>query len=84
MQDGVPGLGLRVSIYNPDGDMINQFGKGTLGEAADQFVAPHGIAIDSEGSLYVAEVSWTAHFSKLGEPIPGEVVSLRKWRRADA
>ena len=84
VQDGVPGLGLRVSIYNPDGDMINQFGKGTLGEAPDQFVAPHGISIDSEGSLYVAEVSWTAHFSKTGEPVPGEVVSLRKWRRADA
>ena len=83
VQDGVPGLGLRVSIWSPDGEMINQFGKGTLGESPEQFVAPHGIAIDTQGSLYVAEVSWTAHFSKLDVSPPGEVVSLRKWRRAD-
>lgn len=40
---------------------------------------PHGIAIDSEGSVYIAEVSYTAVGSTLDPP--GEVISMRKWLR---
>ena len=29
------------------------------GEGPGQFIAPHGIAVDSRGDLYVAEVSFT-------------------------
>ncbi len=30
------------------------------GEKPGEFVAPHGLVIDSRGDLYVAEVAWTA------------------------
>ena len=54
----------------------------------DQFTSPHGISTDSNGSIYVAEVAWTAYFSKpensgLDSPPLGEVVSLRKWIRVN-
>jgi hypothetical protein len=39
------------------------------------------MAVDSEGSIYVAEVSYNGLGSRL-EPAR-EVISLRKWRRAD-
>jgi len=51
------------------------------GQAPDQFISPHAMAVDSEGSIYVAEVSYNGLGSRL-EPAR-EVISLRKWRRVD-
>ena len=81
VQNGVRNLGLRVEILNKEGDRITRFGSGTLGEDFDQFIAPHGIAVDSDGSIYIAEVSYTSVGShKLP---PREMVSLRKWERVN-
>ena len=66
-------------IVDEKGDRISSFGKGTLGEKPDQFIGPHGMAVDSAGSVYVAEVSYTA-FGSNQDP-PREVASLRKWER---
>ena len=80
VQAGVPNLGLRVAIVNEKGEMISSFGKGTLGEQPDQLIGPHGIAVDNEGSVYIAEVSFTAYGSN--QDPQREVVSLRKWKRS--
>jgi hypothetical protein len=48
----------RMSIFDPDGTLILRWGEGD-GSAPGQFVAPHGIWVDDEGSLYVAEVTHT-------------------------
>ena len=80
VQAGVPNLGLRVVVLDRNGKKVTAFGAGTSGEKPDQFMSPHGIAVDSEGSVYVAEVSFTA-FGSLQTP-PREVISVRKWRRA--
>lgn len=77
VQEGVPGLGLRVEIIGEKGTRICRFGKGTRGEEHDQFIAPHGVVVDSHGSIYIAEVSYTA-FGSMQDP-PREVASLRKW-----
>ncbi len=74
-------LGRRVIILDRDLNEITRIGNDTGGEAPDQFISPHGISVDAAGSIYVAEVSYTALGSRL--PTPQEVVSLRKWRRAD-
>ncbi len=80
VQAGVPNLGLRVVVMDRAGKTVTAFGAGTSGEKPDQFMSPHGIAADSEGSVYVAEVSFTAFGSQQNPP--REVVSMRKWRRA--
>lgn len=79
VQAGVKRLGLCVVIYDNDFNEVGRFGNELGGEGADQFLAPHGMAVDSEGSVYVAEVSYTAHGSNLVPP--REVTSLRKWKR---
>ena len=81
VQAGVPGLGLRVIVLDRNGREVTRFGAAKGGEGPDQFLAPHGIAVDSEGSVYIAEVSYTA-FGSLQVP-PREVVSMRKWRRVN-
>jgi hypothetical protein len=38
------------------------------GEEPGQFLAPHGIAVDSRGDIYVGEVSWSAVGRHLDPP----------------
>ena len=53
-----PNLGPRVSILTLEGEIVSLLGTKSLGDKApDQFVAPHGIAVDSRGDIYVAEVA---------------------------
>ncbi|MGA4838229.1 peptidyl-alpha-hydroxyglycine alpha-amidating lyase family protein [Streptomyces sp. G45] len=79
VQTGVPGLGHRIQVFDRDGRLVTRFGAPLPGEAPDQFNWPHGVAVDSEGSVYAAEVSYVEVGSKLDPP--RELVSLRKWRR---
>jgi DNA-binding beta-propeller fold protein YncE len=85
IQEGVNNLGNRVSVFTYDGELVDQFGSPTPGQGLDQFICPHGIAVDSRGDVYVAEVS----ASYLASPSSGgrteeapegqELPSLRKW-----
>lgn len=43
----------RVSIFNPDGSLLYQFGK--TGNKPGQFNAPQGIAVNGKGMIYVAD-----------------------------
>jgi len=83
VQEGVKNLGNCVSILSPEGELIERLGDELPGSNDDQFVAPHGIAVDSKGSIYVAEVAWTYWFSRQENPPIGEIPSLRKWKRND-
>jgi hypothetical protein len=54
----VPNLGPRITITDARGNIQAFLGTKPLGFAEpDQFVAPHGVAVDSRGDIYVAEVS---------------------------
>jgi hypothetical protein len=55
------------------------FGAAEEGEGAGQFIAPHGIAVDSKGDLYVAEVSYTIRGQHMDPP--KELRSLSKYAR---
>ena len=59
----VPGIGPRVSIVANDGSLIARLGDATR-EKPSQFIAPHGIAVDSRGDIYVGEVSRTSQKNK--------------------
>jgi hypothetical protein len=53
----------RVSVYDPDGRVLARWG-GDDACAPGSFAAPHGIAVDSRGDLYVSEVTWTVAVSR--------------------
>ena len=69
-------LGPRVTVFDLDGNVIARVGDEPQGLGPGQFITPHGIAFDSHGDIYVAEVSYAAYGSRL-EP-PREVRSLQK------
>jgi hypothetical protein len=55
----IPNLGPRVSIVDHQGKLIGRFGEMPAGTEVGKFLAPHGLAVDSHGDVYVGEVSWT-------------------------
>ena len=76
----VPNLGPRISIVDHEGKLLSRFGAAHAGyDRPDQFVAPHGMAVDSHGDIYVGEVSYTAWPQIYpGEEIPKGLNTLRK------
>lgn len=58
-------LGLRVSIFTIDGKLLARWGNEEKDPATDLFIAPHAIAVDSHGDIYVGEVAMThSHYDK--------------------
>ena len=76
-----PGLGHRISILSPEGKLLARFGHPEEGEEPGRFIAPHGIAVDSRGDIYVGEVSYTIRGSRMDPP--RELRSLSKLRKID-
>lgn len=80
VQQGVPRLGSCVRVLTDLGDPVLRVGDDQPGREPHQFLGIHGIAVNSRGDIYVAEVSnsWLASLN--GPPPLGEWVTLRKWR----
>jgi sugar lactone lactonase YvrE len=75
----VPNLGPRISILTHEGKLLARLGDVRAGTRIDQFIAPHGLTVDSRGDLYVGEVSFTAWPQVYpGSPPPAGLRSLRK------
>ena len=69
-------LGPRVSIYETSGKLLMRLGRESYGADKGRFYSPHGIAVDSKGDIYVAEVSWADYGSKMDPP--KELRSMQK------
>ncbi len=52
-------LNQRVSIFNINGHLIGQLSCQGQDKQNSLFVAPHAIAVDSKGDIYVGEVCWS-------------------------
>jgi DNA-binding beta-propeller fold protein YncE len=63
-----PNIGACISVHDLSGQRLAKLGDVRAGEAPGQFVAPHGLAVDSQGDLYVGEVSWSAYGRRLDPP----------------
>jgi DNA-binding beta-propeller fold protein YncE len=63
-----PGVGRRLSVLTLSGELLGRYGDPMAGEGPGQFTAPHGIAVDSAGAVYVSEVSWTIRGQYLDPP----------------
>jgi DNA-binding beta-propeller fold protein YncE len=79
----VPNLGPRLTIVDAKGKRIARLG-GEHGPGLEpgKFLAPHGIALDSKGDIYVGEVGvtdWKTSFPD--KPMPAMVRCLQKLER---
>ena len=69
-------LGPRVSVLNLKGEVLARVGRDSYGEQKGRFFSPHGIAVDSKGDIYVAEVAYSDYGSKMDPP--RELRSMQK------
>ena len=69
-------LGPRVTIMDTRGNLLGRAGHDSYGEEPGRFYSPHGIAVDSRGDIYVAEVSWSDYGRKMDPP--RELRSMQK------
>ena len=75
-------IGPRVTILDNNGKVLARLGALRAGLEEDAFIAPHTLAVDSRGDLYVGEVSyasWASVFPHAARP--PRVPSLRKFER---
>jgi len=79
----VPNIGPRLTIVDASGKAIARLGgDGGPGLETGRFIAPHGLAVDSRGDIYVGEVSYT-EFPKAfpDRQIPWRMRSLQKLQK---
>ena len=69
-------IGPRVSVLDLKGNVLARVGDLSYGDEPGRFYSPHGIAADSKGDIYVAEVSWSDYGSRMDPP--RELRSLQK------
>jgi len=76
----LPNIGPRLTIVDAKGTTLARLG-GEAGPGLEtgKFVAPHGLAVDSRGDIYVGEVSYT-EYPRLfpDQAIPWRMRSLQK------
>ena len=70
----------RVSIFDLSGTLVARWGDLDVC-APGNFVAPHGLCLDSRGDLYVAEVTWT--IAGRHGLVPPDCHQIQKFTRKD-
>jgi hypothetical protein len=80
MREDHPG---RVTIFDRDGSIVARWGASTVSRTAPgNFIAPHGIAVDSRGDLYVCEVAYTFGVKANGvDPAEAAAHQIQKFTR---
>ncbi len=80
---GWPGLGPRLSVLTLEGETVSRIAaEPAAGAGHGQFVSPHGIAVDSHGDVYIADVArtgWPSLFP--GTELPAGTRGLQKFVR---
>ena len=77
MEADLSETGGRVSVFSIEGQLLDRFGGGEDPMQAGDFYTPHDIWVDSQGSIYVAEVTMSGG-GKRGLISP-DCVSLQKF-----
>ncbi len=72
-------IGGRLSIFDRDGNLLCRWGGGDDPTSPCDFYTPHDVWVDSQGSVYVGEVSRSA--PRDGDQDPSSFPTLRKFAR---
>lgn len=74
-----PNLGPRLSIMDHGGALVARLGTSSFGVEPGSFMAPHGIATNSQGNIYIAEVGSVGFRQRYpGQDVPNYLPNLKK------
>jgi hypothetical protein len=68
-------------VYTVDGQVVARWGGEGDPCAPGNFCAPHGLCVDSQGDVYVGEVSYT--FAASRGKVPRDCHMFQKFTRVD-
>ena len=54
-----PNIGPRITVMDTSGERLAVVGHLGFGQDVGQFMAPHGLCLDSRDNIYLGEVAWT-------------------------
>lgn len=83
MHGVIPNMGCSVTVATLDGRPVERLGGDYPGTEGGRFLAPHGMAVAVDGTLFVAEVNGV-YLEALHLPVPPRetLPCLRRWSRA--
>ena len=67
-----PNIGPWITVLNTKGERLARIGHMGYGLNVGQFMAPHGICLDSRDNIYLGEVAWTNVQSQSSHKIGGD------------
>jgi hypothetical protein len=76
-----PNLGPAISILDHKGRHFARLGAPRAGIEAGAFMSPHGVAVDSHGDIYAAELTRTVWARSYDGPPPASVRTIVKLKR---
>lgn len=79
----MPNLGPRVSVLNTSGEVLARIGDRGTGLEVGQMIAPHGMAVDSKGNIYIGEVALTNR-RLVGQDPPEDIRSFQRFAKVTA
>jgi DNA-binding beta-propeller fold protein YncE len=77
-----PNIGVRLTVMTHDGQRVGRAGGERPGTGVGEFIAPHGVAVDSRGDVYMSDVAvqgWPGFFPD--KPRPAHLRTLHKLTR---
>lgn len=77
-----PNIGPRISVVNTMGELQARIGHLGFGPEVGQFIAPHGICLDSKSNIYVGEVARTNLRNYTGQESTEDIRCLQKLAKA--
>lgn len=79
-----PNVGPRVSIHTMKGEVLARLGDTPGALLPGRFTMPHGIAVDSQGNIYVGELSGHAWPRFSNDPMPQNRRVIHRLRKVTA
>jgi len=77
----IPNVGARISVLDRSGERRARLGSGRMGRGPDELIAPHGLAVDVNGDVYLGEVAGIAWPMYFEGPPPVDLTTVRKLTR---
>ena len=74
----VPNIGPRITVLNTKGETLARIGHLGYGLEVGQFLAPHGLCLDSNGNIYMGEVARTQVSHHENQEPPDQIRAFQK------
>lgn len=78
LEQWTPSIGNCVTVHALDGTIVHRIGTPTPRDSPEGMVEPHGVAVDSAGAVYTANVAYH-RVGAFRSPLPHQLLTLKRF-----